>query len=277
MQALPPTPEGAEILQAGGRGGTGNVLYLFRNLQPPLVLKVYLTRRSRLKEFLKNFSERMLEGKRGATAAIRCATEQLNTDLWTREGFDVVQRSERSLPTGFTPPALWLAYCPGPILSEVLADRQRSMEGKLKLVRALGVSVSRRHTRALELNEPLLAHEHGHIKHFFVQGERLIAFDLEHGFKPGYPVLKAVAREISGIACSLVRSDQAAADQLLRAFAAGYANRPVLEQAIAQMTRGGGLIGKLRRWNERKREATLTKTRALERLGELLKPEASQT
>jgi len=77
--------------------------------------------------------------------------------------------------------------------------------------------MSRRHTRAMELNEPLLVHEHGHIKHFFVQGDRLIAFDLEHGFKPGYPIIKAVARELSGIAYSLVRSDETVAEQFLGA------------------------------------------------------------
>jgi hypothetical protein len=275
-QGLPPTPEGAEILQAGGRGGTGNVLYLFRNEKPPVVLKVYRTRRSRWNEFLKDFSERHLEGKRGATAAIRRATEKLATDLWSREGFDVVPRVEKSVPAGITPLALWLVYCAEPVLWDVLADRQRALEAKLSLIEALGRTLSRRHTRALELNEPLLVHEHGHIKHFFVRGERLIAFDLEHGFKPGYPVLKAVAREVTGIAYSLIRADKAAAEPFLRAFAAGYANKPLLKQAIAEVTRGGGLIGKIRRWNERKGAATFTKTRSMERLCELLKSGADQ-
>jgi len=102
---MPPTPAGAEILQAGGRGGTGNVLFVFRSEQPPVVLKVYRTRRSRSNELLKNFSERNLEGKRGATAAIRQATEKLSIDLWSREGFDVVPRVEKPLPAGITLPA----------------------------------------------------------------------------------------------------------------------------------------------------------------------------
>lgn len=271
MQSLPPTPPaGAEILQAGGRGGTGNILYVFRNEKPPVVLKVYRTRRSRLNEFLKNFSERSLEGKRGATTAIRQATEKLSIDLWSREGFDVVQRVERPVPAGITLPALWLVYCTEPVLWDVLSSRQRGLATKLPLVEALGGTLSRRHTRALELNEPLLVHEHGHIKHFFVQGERLIAFDLEHGYRPGYPVIKAVARELSGIAYSLVRADEAAADQFLRSFTNGYANKALLNQAIAEVTRGGGLIGKLRRGNELQRVSVATKTRVMERLGELL-------
>jgi hypothetical protein len=193
----------------------------------------------------------------------------MNTDLWTREGFDVVQRIERPLPAGITLPALWLAYCAGPILSNVLADPQGPVQTKLPLVEALGRSLSRRHTRAMELNEPLLVHEHGHIKHFFVEGDRLVAFDLEHGFKPGYPVIKAVVRELSGIAHSLARADEAAADQILRAFAAGYANKALLKQAVAEATHGGGLVGSIRRWQERERGSRFGKTRAMERLGEL--------
>jgi len=270
MQALPPTPEGAEILQAGGRGGTGNILYLFRNEQPPAVLKVYRTRRSPLNEFLKDFSERNLEGKRGATAATRQATEKLSIDLWLREGFDVVPHVERPVPPEITLPASWLVYCSEPVLWDVLSDPQRAMKTKLPLVEALGGTLSRRHSRAVELNEPLLVHEHGHVKHFFAQGERLIAFDLEHGFKPGYSVIKAVARELSGIAYSLARADEAAAEQFLRALAAGYANKPLLKQAIAEATRGGGLVGKIRRWRERKWESSYDKTRAMEHLGEML-------
>jgi hypothetical protein len=271
MQGLPPTPpEGAEILQAGGRGGTGNVLYLFRHERPPVVLKVYRTRRSRLNEFLKDFSERRLEGKRGATAIMRCATEKLNIDLWTNHGFDVVRRVERALPTRVTPPALWLEYCAGPVLWDVLADARRLTPMKLTLVESLGLSLSRRHTRAMELKEPLLVHEHGQIKHFFVQGDRLVAFDLEHGFEPGYPVVKAAAREVSGIASSLARADETMAEQFLRAFNAGYANKPLLKQVVVEATRGGGLIGKLRRWNESKRVSVPAKTRVMERLGELL-------
>ena len=271
MQGLPPTPpEGAEILQAGGRGGTGNVLYLFRHTKPPLVLKVYRTRRSRLNEFLKNFSERNLEGKLGATAAIRHATEKRSIDLWSREGFDVVQRLERPLPAGLSLPALWLVYCPESVLWEVLRDRHLAVAMKLPLVGELGRSLSRRHTRAVELNEPLLVHEHGQVKHFFVQGDRLIAFDMEHGFKPGYPVVRAVARELSGIVYSLVRTDEAVAGQFLRALAAGYANKTLLRQAVNEVTRGGGLVGSIRRWQERKRVSGHNKTRLMEQLGECL-------
>jgi hypothetical protein len=262
----PTPPAGAEVLQAGGRGGTGNVLYFFPREQPPLVLKVYRPRRSRWREFWKDISERALEGKRGATAAVRCATERLNLDLWAREGFDAIRRVERPLPAGVRMPALWLAYCEAPVLSKVLADPGGPLEGKLRWVELLGQSLSRRHSRAVELDEPLLAHEHGQIKHFFAQGTRLVAFDMEHGYKPGYPVVRAIARELAGIACSLARADYSAGDQFLRVFAASYTNRALAKEAVREATRGGGLAGRIRRRHDRKDGSGDHKTGTMERL-----------
>jgi hypothetical protein len=271
MRRQPPTPPpGAEVLQAGGRGGTGNFLYLFRNETPPVVLKVYRYRRSRLREFLKDFSERVLEGKRGATAAIRCATEKLSLDLWAREGFDVIQRIECPLPAGVASPALWLTYYEATNLGEVLADPGRGLEAKLPLCEKLGASLSRRHTRAVELQEPLLIHEHGNVKHFLVLENRLIAFDLEHGFKPGFPLIEAITRELAGVAQSLARADLADADRFLSAFVAGYTNKNLLKQAIQQSSCGGGLAGKIQRWRERQRDSKHGKARVMEELGKML-------
>jgi hypothetical protein len=267
-------PAGAEVLQAGGRGGTGNVLYFFPREQPPLVLKVYRPRRSRWNEFWKDISERVFEGKRGATAAIRCATERLILDLWAREGFDVIRRVERPLPGGGRMPALWLAYCQAPVLSELLANPDGPLEGKLRWVELLGQSLSRRHSRAAELHEPLLVHEHGQIKHFFAQGTRLVAFDMEHGYRPGYPVVRAVARELAGIACSLARADDRAGDQYLRVFAASYENRSLAKEAVREAIRGGGLAGIIRRRHDRQRGSRDDKTQVMERMAGLLELEA---
>ncbi|HMP81481.1 MAG TPA: hypothetical protein PKA41_02090 [Verrucomicrobiota bacterium] len=271
MRCQPPIAlKGAEILQAGGRGGTGNLLYLFRNETPPLLLKVYRWRRSPLREFLKNFSERVLEGKRGATAAIRCETEKLNLDLWAREGFDVVQRVERPLPAGITDPALWITYYNAVNLGELLADRDSNVEEKVRLCEKLGAASSQRHSRASELEEPLLVHEHGNVKHFLVTGNRLVAFDLEHGYRSDFPVLEALAREISGVVQSMVRADTVNAGRLLSAFASGYTNRRLLRQAIHVALNGGGPGGSIRRWRERRRDLEHGKTRVMQRLGELL-------
>jgi len=266
----PTPPAGAEVLQAGGRGGTGNVLYYFSREQPPLVLKVYRFRRSRWGEFWKDISERVFEGKRGATAATRCATERLILDLWAREGFDVIRPVERPLPDGVEMPALWLTWCGAPVLSEVLADPGRPQAERLAWVERLGQSLSRRHSRAVELDEPLLVHEHGQIKHFFAQGGRLVAFDMEHGYKPSYPLVRAVARELAGGACSLARTDDSAEDQYLRVFAASYTNQPLAKEAVREAIRGGGLAGVVRRQHGRQGGLRDNKTHVMERLARLL-------
>jgi hypothetical protein len=129
----------------------------------------------------------------------------------------------------------------------------------------------------VELQEPLLVHEHGQIKHFFVEDDRLVAFDLEHGFKPGYPVIKAVAREISGIAYSLARAEETAAEQFLGAFIAGYTNKALLKQIVAEATRGGRLMGKIQRWRKPKPDSGYDKCRVMERLAELMKPGGSRS
>jgi hypothetical protein len=255
-------------MQAGGRDGSGNVLYLFRHETPPLVLKVYRWRRSPLREFFKNISERLFEGKRGATAAIRCATEKLNLNLWTREGFDVIRRVERPIPPGIPATALWLVYCEATNLRDLLADRVCAAEAKLTLCKQLGDSLSRRHTRAAELQEPLLVHEHGNVKHFLVAGERLIAFDLEHGFKPGFSIIEAVAREIAGVAQSIAQADTTIADRALSTFVTGYTNKNLLGQAIRQATCRGGIAGKIRRWRDGRRDLYEGKTNVMKRLAD---------
>ena len=273
-RSRPEPPTGAEVLQAGGRGQTGNLLYFFPSEQPPLVLKVYCFRRSRWREFWKDVSERVFEGKRGATAATRCATERLILALWAREGFDVIRLVARPLPSGMEKPALWLEYCAAPVLAKVLTDPSRPPGEKLVWVELLGQALSRRHRRALELNDPRLVHEHGQIKHFFAQDKRLIAFDLEHGYRSGYPVVRAIGRELTGIADSLVRADGGGGEEFLRALMRGYANPPLVRAAAREATQRGGLAGIIRRLLGHLRGGKTDKTQVMARLVRLLEPEA---
>jgi len=48
----------------------------------------------------------------------------------------------------------------------------------------------------------------------------------------------------------------------------------LLKRAITEVTRGGGLIGRIRRWHERKEDSGWNKTRAMKRLGEMLETAA---
>jgi hypothetical protein len=231
-------PPGAEILCADGRGGTGNITLVFRGEDPPRVLKIYRIRRSRFREALGGFAHRFIEGKCGVSPAVRCETERLAIALWAREGFAVVPRLDLPPPAEVRAPCNWLAFVAAPTLQDVLADPAIPAAAKAEQVRRLAAECARRHRRALELNEPLLLHERGHVGHVFAEGDRLVFFDLENGFRAGYPPLRAIARELAGTARSILRADPAHAELLLAAFAAGYPDRDLLERAVREGQRG---------------------------------------
>ena len=259
-------PEGAEILEASGKGGTGNVLYRVPDGGELFVLKVYRYRRSRTREVMRTLSHLLIEGKRGAGPKARCQTERESLELWAREGFRVVKPLNRALPSGLVHPATWLPYRPSPILSDVIRDNTVELTRKTKLIKTLGRDMSARHHRAGERNEPLLIHEHGNINHFFVEDDHLIAFDLENGFRKGYPILEAIAQEIAGVARSIVRADPAHADDLLKAWIDGCTHRDLLREATRHAVHGKGPARKIKRWHDRRTRPGKAKTDVMERL-----------
>ncbi len=230
-------PPGAEVLCADGRGGTGNVTLVFRGEHPPRVLKIYRTRRSAVHEALGGLAHRFLEGKRGASPAARCETERLAIACWEREGFPVVPRLDLPPPPDLGAPCNWLAYVDAPTLQQVLR-RPPPGADPAALVTQLGADCARRHRRALEKNEPLLVHERGLAGHVFVTAGALVWFDLENGFQPGYPLRRALARELAGLARSLRRDAPGQAADLLAALARGYGDRALLQE-LAQATDHG--------------------------------------
>jgi hypothetical protein len=229
-------PPGADVLDASGRGGTGNVIVAYRHADPPRVLKIYRTRRSRLREALGDFAHRFLEGKRGATATARCATERLLIDAWTRAGFEVVRRLDLPPPPGLEHPSNWLALATGPTLRDVLQDAGVPVSRKQDLLRRLGRECARRHQVALETGNRRLLHERGHVAHVFVEGDRLVVFDLENAYRDDYPVARAAARELTGFARSLASLRDAVPAQ--RALMQGYREGATLDRLLASGLRG---------------------------------------
>jgi tRNA A-37 threonylcarbamoyl transferase component Bud32 len=263
-------PPHAELLQAGGRNQTGNILYLFHDAPGPRVLKLYRTRRSALREFLKDCSSRRLEGKRGATARARAETEQKCLALWNAEGFAAPRVLDLPLPAGVAPPALWMEFCPGVILADALAEPNRGLSEKQDLLRRVGADFAGRHRRALALREPLLIQEHATTRHLIVQPERLVTFDLENGFRPGFPLREALVQELAGFLRPLIRQAGDSADLLLNAFVAGYAERDRLRELTAYAVKGRGWSRRLKRWHDQRRRAVWPKTEVMQRLRQTL-------
>jgi hypothetical protein len=277
----PGAPPGYRLLKRSG-DGIGNFLLLVDEGGDARVLKLYRERTAAAFRLFSAFSHRFLERKRGIGARARFETERLTMDLWQRHGFDVFRRLELPIPPAFEPPAAWFEYCPGVTLAAVLKNRAVAIEEKRSIARRLAAATAPRHQLALELGEPLLAHEHASTKHVLIHGERLVTFDFEGAFLASVPAIEALAQELAQYARSLAKYGGEGADELLRAFAEGYGDTALLEELAAWGVHGGGLYRRIRRWHDRFRRADNDddgphgrrggpKTDALERLRALVR------
>jgi len=257
-------PFGLEVIQAGGGHGLGNALYLDR--AQPALLKVYRPRRrgAPLRETLRSVGHQLFEGKRGTAPRDRQRTESLVLRLWAAHGFDVPAVIERPIPPEVPEPALWLEWCPGETLDRALAAVD--LAAARALAERLAVEQARRHQRALELSEPLLAMEHPTIVHVLASGERLVSIDFENAYRRGFPAATAVARELAGTLRSFLRRLPERGEALFDAYVAAYPRRDLLRAAAQSTLRGGGLAGALRRLRDRRRENRPSKLEVMARV-----------
>lgn len=255
-------PPGALLLDEPGPEG-GNLLVRLDNA----VLKLYRSRGNAWYEALRSVIVRIFERKRGITPWARHRTEKRALALWEREGFDVPRRMQRPLPRGLPGPGLWLEFCAGPTLSELL---ERGELDRLELAEELGRRLQPRHRRALALREPLLLMEHATTNHIFVVGERWVSFDLENGYCPGFPVLDGLVYELSSFLRALAKRTGDQAEAALRAFVRGYHDPSLLAQICTRGLDSRGVLHRLRRWSDQRRRESLSKTTMLRSLRELL-------
>lgn len=244
----------------------GNVLIVYGEGDDARLLKLYRRRRSRARELSRDLSHRWFEGKQGVDPATRCATERRCLEVWSRHGFDVFRRFEAPLPPGAAPPANWLEYRRGALLSHRLRDAHADLARREALLRRFATELGRRQRRALELGEPLLIQENASLKHVLVSGERLIHFDFETAYRADFPLLDAAARELGGHLRGLSRASGRHFDAALALFVDAYADRDLLRRAAERAVRAGGLVRPLRRWQDRLRRPRHAKTEVMERL-----------
>lgn len=260
----------------------GNLLRVYEDEGQLRVLKIYRRRRSIRRELFAGLSHALFERKRGVRPHQRRETEREGLTLWASEGFDVPAIFDAAPPVSAAgQPVLWLEFLRGRRLFELVRDTRVSETEKERLVARLARSQALRHRRALELNQPLLVHEHPTAKHVLVVGSRLVTIDLEGAYAPSYPVLYAVARELAGFLRSLWRERGQACflDPLSRAFVRGYADSRLLEDACGSYF-GGGLISRWHVASDRRRRGACSKSEVMaqlrQHLHELPAPEAVQ-
>ncbi len=256
-------PPGVQLISGPGRSGyeRGNLLFRCSESGGDVLVKVYRQRKSRWSDFWGNVSERWFERKRGVSAAQRRATEAAGLLAWRAAGFDVPRLLERERPGWIADhPFVAMEFVDGPTLHQVLADRARPFAEQRGLVVQLARDHARRHRCALEQRETLLVHEHAIARHVLVSGERLVTFDLEHAYRPKFPLPVAVAFELSSTVRSLERLDT----HYVEAFVDGYAEPKILE-ASCRLFRSSSLGWRLYRRYEALQRGAGSKTAAMDR------------
>lgn len=272
-------PERYEVLQAGGTHGGGNQLFLYHfGPEAPVeraVLKVYRGRNTPFKQLVKSVSHLLIERKRGIGARARYETERLALEIWRREGFDVPALLDLPAPVP-TPegPYVWLEFLPGVPLSDFIEDPDAPFDDKVRYVERLGQELARRQRRALEISEPLLIQEHASVKHVIVDGERMVHFDLEGGYRPGFDITEAATQELSGILRSLARKGECHLDAYLRALVTGYGDHTLLTSLVDHGLECRSLYRHFKRKHDMKRRQTYSKTEMLDTIRSLLSASA---
>jgi tRNA A-37 threonylcarbamoyl transferase component Bud32 len=259
-------PAGVEILEANGKGGTGNVTLLFRDTNPPLVLKIFRTRGSARRERMRTLSNFLLEGKRGAGARQRMRTETASLSVWAREGFAVPALVERARPALAGENSLWLSYMEGVPLSARMEDPSADWSQNLEILRRYARETARRHRRAFALREPLLTHEHPAACHVMVVDGELYTFDFENGYRPGFSVEEAAASEVAGFLRTVARHARDRAPAAIRAYGEGYEERELLSQLLRHYIEGRSLYRRLKRAADRRRRNEFGKTWSMQML-----------
>ncbi len=255
---------GGRLLKGGGRDGRSNSVWLVGDA----VLKLYRRRRSWLREVAGEAAAWFFHRKRGVSVGVRHETERRSLAIWRGNGFDVPATLDRPLPEGVAPPALWMEYCPGPLLFDAVEP------GRLE---RLGAAMDRRHALALETREPLLVHEKGTLKHVIVCGDRLVTFDFEQGFRRSFPMLEALAEEVAGYLRSLAQATEESKVQSpeskvgsfedgVKAFLRGYSDMARLRRIAEWGTRGVSFYRLMKRWQDGMRRPMHGKVDVLRRL-----------
>jgi hypothetical protein len=257
---LTPPPDLA-LLSGDLESPLGNLV--LRQEEPRRILKIYRRRRSKARDLLSLFSGAFVERKRPIDAANRQATEKASLELWTAEGYRVPRVLEGPQPEWVEAPHLWIEDTPGQRLLFALAEPEIPRARKEAWLHKVAQETLARQRRALELEEPLLIPEHPTLKHVLVhRDDDLVTIDLENAFRPGYPLLYAIAYELASLLRSIPAVPETAG--LPEVFLEALDDHDLIRAACKDYRRLT-LVRTARRWSDRRRRDR-SKTAALDRL-----------
>jgi hypothetical protein len=249
----------------------GNRIWRVETPQGPVLQKLYAERGGAVRSRVRELFSRLRGGKTGTRAAARRATEARLLALWREAGLDVPADLSARHPDLANERTLVLECVPGPLLSELLADRSRPRAERDALLARFARAWSRRHRLARERGEAGLVQEHGGFQHVIVAGERLVTFDLENAFLPRAELLPILAKEIASYLRSLLRGNDADVTRAdLAALVAHYEDHELLRAAARHYLENASLwwraVWAVDRWREMRRARRAGKYHVMEML-----------
>ncbi len=242
-----------ELLARSARGDGRHLVARIELGGRPAVLKLFGRKRDPLREWLRDFGQRVLVGKTGMAPATRQRTERESLEAWRAGGFDVPALLDWPLPAEVPPHRLLLEWLPGDLLSARVCWPHVAREEKERLLARLAREVARRHGRALERREPRLVQSHATLAHVMVvpaatgpqagavaaAGERLVTFDFEVAWARRSALERLVALEVGQLVESI--ASFAPTEQigpLIGAFVRAYGESERLRGLVATVRRG---------------------------------------
>jgi len=239
---------GGQLLARSARGdGQHFVLKLRRQNGEFVVLKHFGRKRSLLRDTLRDWGQRLLVGKTGMHPDRRARTERDTLTTWRREGFDVPRLvgADESQRVIASQPSVVMEFVDGRRFDSFIADPAVALEEKERLLTRLARDWSRRHARALELNEPLLIQVHASLDHVLYVSpptERLVTFDFEVAWSRRHPIARIAAFEFARELASLRRCAPASQCAALEAVVARAYDAPT-RKAVVTASGASGASG----------------------------------
>lgn len=226
------------ILETSRRGDGKNITLKTAINDTPVVIKSYSRRRSRFRSAMIWFDSIIISGKSSIAARSRHDTERSVLKLWRKHGFDVPAILDLPLPEPVAQPILILEYVPGRTLRDIMEDDQVDLAEKCRLTERLAETSRRRHDCALETADLRLIHEHPHLTHVIVSGDRLVNIDFEIVYRRRHNIQRMVSLEIAGMLRSLAKFSREDFPRLLQAFIKAYDHPERLRRVDAHVRSG---------------------------------------
>ncbi len=231
---------GGELLNFSKRGDGSHCIINVMDGTTPMILKLYGLKRSGLRALLRRCLSPFDVGQSSSSIHARIQTERAVLALWQKEGFDVPKIYSPAFLEGFDQPCLAMEYISGQTLTTLLLDTTIPLDHKKDIISRFCREMARRHERALEQQENRLLLFHPNMSRILVSGDRLVYFDFEVVYTPGYDLKRIAGKEIGGFLYALARcAPRQQLHSLMECFIKAYPAKARMAFVLEELRRFG--------------------------------------